>query len=268
MTEEKQGRIDQLVELYEGQFRTPSKCGPQSIREFRNHYLREIPSAELIVSELIEVDLQLSWMQWDKHLANRPESISADEVAAEFARIPRLEDYAFLVGSPPANTEPWRTIAKCEMEARYAWGDAIGPVWYMSQFGIQLKADDYFEPSFVHCKSEGSDIASSSPRFLLRGRTIIGRQRSRDQCSCFSEELPTGNRIVVASHRDPKISREQLAVQLLNPQYALVTNLSNLNPVMLVSFGLLEPRQSQVVKFDFSIRLPGRRLYFASSSSS
>ncbi len=262
MSETKRFDAEQLVELYERHFRTPTRCGPQSIREFLLHHQVDVATRELLVSDLIEIDLQLSWMQWDKSIGNRIESTSAEVIDTEFEQIPRLDSYASLLGVPPENTQTWRRIAKCEMDARYAWGDAIGPPWYKSQYGIGFQSDSLFEPNVVQCKWENTEAAVSNARYALRGRSIIGRQRSCDRYSSFSEELPTGNRIVVADLRDPKISREQLAVKLLNRKCALVRNLSELNPVMIVANGLLEPQQSQIVKFDFSIRLPGRRLYF------
>lgn len=255
----------QLVELYEVSFRTPKRCGTESIREFLSLFADGASSDIWLICELIEIDLQLSWMLWDKSLESRAEVVNAEVLEAEFQQIPRLSNYKSLLDAQPANKKLWEKIAGCELEARYAWGDAIGPLWYQEQFGIQLRADAYYEPNLIHCKLERSAIDVSIASFPLRGRSIIGRQRSGDHCDFFSEELSTGNRIVIAGRRESKISREQLAVQLLSRKHVLVTNLSELNPVVLVASSSLEPRKSKVLKFDFSIRLPGRCLYFVAS---
>jgi hypothetical protein len=86
-----------------------------------------------------------------------------------------------------------------------------------------------------------------------------------DTSDSFCEELADGNRIIVANKYDTYVSREQLAVQILNSTHAIVTNLSSGNSILIANVGNVQPNQSVVIKFDFVVRLPNRRLHFSTS---
>ena len=214
-----------------------------------------------LLSELIQIDIDRTWMGWNKAVPKLAEEASASEILDAFQRLPRLELYfdQCLTDLPPTQ---FGELANREFRARNSWGDAIGPAHYEHEFGLVVSANRHQEPCLIRCDLDGSSHFRMSEAFPLRGRTILGRQRSRDTKSYMLEELSAGNRIVIAGRAESKISREQLAVQALTPSYALVSNLSSVNPVVMSSGCLVETNTSEIAEFPFSIRLPGRRLHF------
>ncbi len=255
--------IEELSERYE-RFRNASRKGPSSIDDFlvANHVGHADPR---LISELVQIDIQLNWMSWDKQLANLVGRASPEQIHHSLESIPKLHDYKQLVQGQPgtADFSAFQAAAQCEMEARNSWGDAVGLFYYSSKYRLELAADRYHRPICLTYAIDGTSLGRDTPKFELRGRTVIGRQRRKDPLSLFCEQLPLGNRIVVANHADNKISREQLTVQLLNRRYAVVSNLSTLNPVIIANIGTLGSNQSIIMPFDFSVRLPCRRLHFS-----
>ena len=260
MTKPSITNLDAICEQYEA-FRTSLRCGPGSIEEFLGSIEIAQESLPLLVSELAQIDIQLNWMTWDKQLEKRVKERSCQEIETEFLRIPKFSDYASLVGGA-FDSQAISDMAKCEMEARNSWGDAIGPQHY-AKSGIQLATDHHHHPNSLNYIVDGSIVGQNATKFVLRGKTVIGRQRSTDASDLFCEELADGNRIVIANRLEDIISREQLTIQLLSPKFALVTNPSAANSILVANRGQIEPNGSTMLKFDFTIHLPGRRMRFS-----
>jgi hypothetical protein len=257
--------IDLLCEEYE-EFRSVGNVGPESIRCFLDRTHPHAAQDTTLLKELTQIDIQLNWMSWDKSLSAISEASSSTRLLELFMQIPRLRDYIQAFSSLAENgTGCILPLARCELEARSRWGDAIGCAYYLENYGILLEADFPGIPKLVKCMFDGSSIGRSIPCFVLRGRTVLGRQRSRDASDSFCEELIDGNRIVIANKHDTSVSREQLAVQILNSTHAIVTNLSAGNSILIANAGMVQPKQSTVVRFDFVVRLPNRRLHFSAA---
>jgi hypothetical protein len=257
--------IDSLCEEYE-EFRSVDNIGPESIWRFLDRANPNAARDTALLTELVQIDIQLNWMSWDKSLSAISETSSSVTLLGLFLKIPRLRDY---INAFPCLTENGAgcllILARCELESRSRWGDSIGCAYYLQNYGVLLEADFHVSPKLVKCMFDGSSIGRSIPCFVLRGRTVLGRQRTRDASDSFCEELVEGNRIVVANKHDTYVSREQLAVQLLNSTHAIVTNLSAANSIIIANVGTVQPNQSVVVKFEFVVRLPNRRLHFSAS---
>ncbi|MCU0720560.1 MAG: hypothetical protein MUC83_12700 [Pirellula sp.] len=257
--------IDSVCEEYE-EFRGANNVGPDSVRIFLDRIYPNAAHDISLLTELIQIDIQLNWMSWDKSLSAITDSSSSVSVLGQFLQIPRLRNY---IQSFPClaeiGSECLPLLARCELASRGRWGDSIGCAYYLENYGILLEADKQTFPKLVKCMFDGSSIGKGIPCFELRGRTLLGRQRSRDASDSFCEELADGNRIVVANKYDTYISREQLAVQILNSTHAIITNLSSGNSILIANFGTVEPNQSVVIKFDFAVRLPNRRLHFSAT---
>lgn len=260
--------IDELSQQFE-EFRSSDRNGPQAINGFLSGIDEGTRSDPGLVTELVQIDIQLNWMTWDKNIVELVGHTDLNVIRSRFNSIPRLDDYVMLRMGQAGSAEfcAFQSAAQCEMEARNSWGDAIGLFYYNSKYGLELAPDRHHRPNRLICSIDGSSLGRDSPNFSLRGRTVIGRQRQRDPQELFLEQLTEGNRIIIASKLDNRISREQLVVELLNCQYAIVTNLSSQNAVVIANTGTLEPTRSAVLPFDFSIRLPGRRLNLSTSKN-
>lgn len=255
--------IDQLCAVYE-RYRTADRSGPKSVIQFLQEQGHGGNPAPSLISNLVQIDVELNWMAWEKRLPELVENQDLDTVREQFLRIPRLDDYLEIPALKVVSQDQksLEAMARCEMESRNYWGDAIGPVFYHAKYGLNLPPDPDHSPNFVLCYLDGSSIGKEVCKFEFRGKTIIGRQRSTDVRQLFCEESPHGNRIVIASHSERKISREQLLVELLNKRYAIVSNLSAINPVVTVGLGVLSPQRSEILQIPFGLRLPDRRLSF------
>jgi len=255
--------IDQLSEAYET-YRTADRSGPLSVTQFLQQHVRGANPSPSLISELVQIDIELNWVAWEKRLPAMVENLDFDTLRENFLRIPRLDDYLEipLLKVVSQNQPSLEAIARCEMESRNHWGDAIGPAYYLSKYGMRLPRESCHSPNSVFCYFDGSSSENRIFKFEYRGKTIIGRQRSSDIKELFCEELPDGNRIVIASRFEARISREQLRVELLNKRYAIVSNLSSVNPVVTVGLGVLGPKRSEILRIPFGLRLPDRRLSF------
>ena len=261
--------IDQLSEAYET-YRNADRSGPMSVVQFlQEHDHGEKPSS-LLISDLVQIDVELNWMVWGKRLPEMVENLDVDTVREKFLRIPRLDDYLEIPLLKMVSQDPpsFQAMACCEMKSRNYWGDAIGPTYYFAKYGLIVPPDPSHAPNWGFCYFDGSSSRKNTFKFEYRGKTIIGRQRSGDVKGLFCEELTDGNRIAIAGRLESKISRMQLSVELLNTQYAIVSNLSSVNPVVKVGLGVLDPNQSEILRIPFSLRLPNRRLSFTSPGGS
>lgn len=265
--------IDRLCESYE-EFRSPTNNGPKSIENFlsRLHHgsEREQANDPSLLSELIQIDMQLNWMQWERNLGTLVEQSQATIIRQQMAAIPRLPDYTCLIDqeSNPRFMDAIIATAHCEMEARDRWGDAVGPIFYKAKYAIDLSPNSRHEHVSMTCRKKGAGLQSEFPTFTIRGITSIGRRRSHDAEEFSQTELAEGNRIDIAHRSDDLISREQLTVELLSPKYTIVTNRSALNPVLVANAADLAPGQTTILAFNYILKLPRLRLHFLSPSLS
>lgn len=268
MTTIAQATIDSLCEAYE-EFRSPTNNGPKSIEDFLSqlpHGLQpEQTNDPSLLSELVQIDMQLNWMQWEKNLGELVEQGDPANVRQRMASIPRLPHYTRLVKQPfsPCFLNAINATAQCEMEARDRWGDAVGPNFYKVSYGLELSPNLRHENVAMACRKKGAGLRECAT-FTIRGTTNIGRHRSHDAEEPSQRELPEGNRIDIVPQVDDLISREQLLVELLSRKYAIVTNRSTLNPVFVAGAADLAPGDTTILPFNFILKLPRMRLHFMS----
>lgn len=211
-----------------------------------------------LLHELVKISIERNWMAWDKRLPAVADRLTVSEVLDEFQRIPRLDNYQTLFAGTADFESYLNELATCELQCRALWGDAIGTLHY-SDLGIDISCRVSGAQRKLRCVYYNQSRKAASV-FWLRGCSYIGRQRSTDTQECFCSELKDGNRIVIAGRMEAEISRSQLEIQLLNPGYAIVTNLSQINPLHL-NDKLLQPMENMMASFPFAIQLPGRKLY-------
>ena len=244
-------------------------AGPRGLRGFLQQVGLAFHRDQSLLSELIQIDIERTWMSWAKRLRATDGPIPAAELEERFQRLNRLTDYADLTSAGWSDAKFWAEIAQCEVDSRDQWGDAIGPLHYAHHFQLSVSQTKRRHSHRMRCLLEGAKMTDAVEGLPLRGSTKIGRRRRTEDGDETLIESPDGNRIVVATKLETQISREHLAVQLLSPDYAIVKNISHVNPVRIKSDkSMLNPREASALSFPFTLQLAGRQLQFFRSDAS
>ncbi len=237
-----------------------STAGVAGVAEFigTSRHLRQIDPPSLV--RVIQADLEKSWSHWAtsaEELAKQ--SVSSDMLIEEWKRLPRFQNYAALFSGPEALRPFWAQLANCEAVCRDRWGDAIGSPFYEYYFEVTTQGYPRRQRRYLRCEFEHNE-EFSQVLFPLRGRNEIGRQRTKDTEPYFCETNADGNRIVVANRYESEVSREQMTIQLLTPNVAIVFNRSGVNSIRLATDAVLTPGANACTLFPFTVQIPGRKL--------
>lgn len=212
------------------------------------------------VVRVIQVDLEQSWSHWSNFAEEQVrQSISPDLLVEQWKQLPRFQNYAELFNGPEEMCRYWAQLANIEAVCRDRWGDAIGTHFYQHYFEVATNGLARRQRRHVRCEFDHNEDFSQV-LFPLRGRNEIGRQRSRDTEPYFYECNPDGNRIVVANRYESEVSREQLTLQVLTPNVAVIINRSGVNSIRLAANTVLSPGTKACAIFPFTIQIPGRKL--------
>jgi len=219
------------------------------------------PYEKRFLADLITIDIERSWMAWNRWLPTRHTDANPDQVMMVFDFLPTMEAYIELLGDVSPKAGYWNDIAESEYAARHEWGDSIGVEHYRRKFGLELRCDMAKSTHHVRIgwRSRHEGVADTQS-FPLRGRLTIGRRRSCDPIDQRLFEFLDGQRLVVAERTENNISREQLWVQLLNPKLAAICNTGN-SP-MEFSKNLLPSNKKTLAEFPFTIEIDGKKLFF------
>lgn len=250
-------QIDEICESFESQW-TKELAGSAGIQKFLASSGLHQVYAPGMLADLVKISCERSWMSWDKRLPTLVTRSTPTELLDEFHRIPRINDYRSLFQASDF-ASALNALANDESHCRDLWGDAIGSGYYQQALNAHVPATIPTKSRYVRCHFDYQSRATEN-NFRIRGCTLLGRRRSTDSSDLLCDELCDGNRIVIASRLEAEISRVQLSIQLLHPSYALLTNLSQVNPIKCQD-RLLEPAQVVAVQFPFVVRLTGRTLY-------
>lgn len=253
--------VDALYEQFEEAWR-PESAGPQGVAAFLDECQLGQPRDPEILCDLVEIDIERTWMAWARRLEdvdladNAAELLQVQQAIAGFAAYRSL--FADAAGFDAVKTR----LANCESRCREQWGDALGEYHYRELYGICVDVNSDFQPRQVRCVLD-RERAADSQVFSLRGLNTFGRRRSYDAADYLSQQTVTGSRTVIAEFTLTSISREHFFVQLLTRDLAVVGHTCKVNPLRLPGRGTLAYKESLLVRFPFSIRLPGRTLRFS-----
>lgn len=233
--------------------------------------------AELL-ADLIGIDIERSWQWWKKEVqrtweAGRaartlPKPTVVPELLMRFAELPGMEDYDQLTQSFSLSRDTRRKIAQSECDARYHYGDSIGPPYFASRFGLEVEPPTDYSVVLVSRTLLPTEAEPDPRDYFLRGRSILGRQRSVDPTPRVCEERTLGNRLAIAPRWENIISREHLAIQLLSPDYAILTNISSKNNVEILGTDtevrrrVLKPTESLLLDFPFVTEIGNVQTHF------
>ena len=253
--------IDVLSEKFEScwDFET---AGPVGILNFLAAEELELQVDQRLAVVLIQVDIERSWMAWSNHVEKKGKETNPTQLIEQLSQMPSIDKYSSLYRSQSEFMDSLDELANCEFACRSQWGDSIGSRYYEHHFDISIKVPSQAKLRHLACEFDPS-LRNANVAFPLNGKNAIGRQRSTDKFTLFAEQLPDGNRIVIADRLEAEISRNQLEVRLLTHKYAIATNVSIVNPVLLSDYTKLQPSECRLLSIPFSVGLSGRRLVFS-----
>lgn len=216
--------------------------------------------------DLVQIDIERSWMHWAKRLADTWESAPCDEILEQFLAIPGMEQYATFHPDGIQDSAFWREIAQTEMSSRSEWGDAIGPLHYKHHWDLSLSAREYRPVILARCIPQDAAPDCGPKTYPIRGNSYLGRQRSTQSDGERLSELPDGSHIAIAGREEARISRSHVQIQVLHPRFVVVSNNSKINAVGIPRSDTdLQPGKSVVVRVPFSLQFPGRIMQFDSA---
>jgi hypothetical protein len=255
--------FDAFEELFENRW-NPNTFGADSVLSFLQETVHPDDASgenyNCLISSLVQIDIGRWWMHWEKKANSAVQlATAAEDLLEQFSQRATLEKYLQLLPAIEDN-EFWRELIEFEVTTRHQWGDQIGACYFNSRFGTQFNDPKRTPEIVLRCDLAEASVGHASPKFPLRGCTLIGRQRSFDACTSLVEHKIDGNRIVIAARDELEISREQLTIQLLCPSVAVVQNTSQKNAILLSPNRLLNCQERAVVKLPFTVQLYGRKL--------
>lgn len=261
--------VDKIFDGFEDYCSEKSVIGPKELAMFLNTF----PGADHIgvdnALELAKVALERSWMKWPERLEQQAESCTPERIMEHFQALPRSSDFLSLDLFAEIKERPKQELVASEYRLRAIFGDNLHIDAYKEKYGLSL---DPIKAKLTPMVKNGSSEFLAK-RIILHGQCEFGRQRSFEPDHIDLHLSSTGCRVIVAPRNDVRVSRRQLNVQVLNPEYAFVHNTSNINglgikrsrfgdTVMHDETEMLAPNESKVFRFPFSILVPSRCLLF------
>lgn len=255
-------QIDNICERFELHWDLENS-GPVYLCQFMESNGLQRPYDRRLLIALITVDIERNWLSWDEYVNRQSNTEVLGSLLERFHALPTLQRYKQALEITSTNDPDWLDLILSEAIARAHWGDAIGPAYFRHHFDTDVPDNACCPRHRLRVYSVCSmDSLEPTIEVPLRGLVRIGRQRSTDCLGVGWEELPEGNRVIVADKFERTISREQLTVQILNPQLAVIHNCSSSPTMGGLSDSALESGQSRLVSFPFIVKLPGRKLVF------
>ena len=129
MTQIANSEIEDLCERFDSEW-SRETCDDSGILRFLSQSAVAHPCHPRLLSELVKISIERSWMTWDKRLPSMVEGMKYRDVLAEFMKIPRLDTYQSLFASLEDFESCLRELVMGELLCRDLWGDAIGIAHY------------------------------------------------------------------------------------------------------------------------------------------
>lgn len=242
--------LDELCEEYEDSWKRTEVELISRIRQFLEPRALPQERQSHAFKAIAEIDVERDWLWWRKWLNREAGDRPVPALLAEFSRNTRIEhccEAAKHFGVAPTMLSQLSLI---ECRARAAWGDNPHRNEY-------AQLEDFVEewPAARHRATLRHAQASQSRDVPLHGLTEFGRQRSSELTGQSCTFGPPANRISIADRDDARFSRQQFLVQILSPEYALVTNLSQIHTLLFTDGRQLRHQHPAAILFPFQIQL-------------
>ncbi len=247
--------MDTLIDRFEEESEDKAIVGPADVERFLEALDEDVPSDPTFIFELSKIALELSWMRWPERLNCFAEKLSPEDVFQKLRNLPTAQDFF------PLFTNDVRArvdaLAESEFRLRSTYGDCIPAEHYAATYSTTICT-----PMTRNLRRVTSDFRSASLNATLHGLCLFGRQRSTDPDDLQVEKRPEGRRIIIAPRRENRVSRNQMSLQLLSPDFAILQNTSTTNKLALEHREMLDLGEKRLVRFPFVITLPHQRLNF------
>ena len=251
--------LDAQCELFEGNW-TVDRSGPDAVIEFALKSLQPTDSRlPLLLGPLIEVDIDRVWMDWRTKVSKQNQQHSPAEWIDQLASVPKLGDYLAAIASRNVDFSATESLLRKEYGARQAWGDA--PRWDVVASPCPKWSKLAGKPACHRVEIQSMEFPI--PRgFDLCGLTEFGRQRTTDDQSGVIVHYTDVSRVIVANRADSTISRRQFSLQILSTNHAVLTNLSQTNPLPINGATTLAFEDASVIQLPFALRFQDLSLRF------
>lgn len=242
--------LDELCEEYEAKWKRFDSGLPSRLRNFLAPWELARTQLSAAVPALAEIDVERDWIWWRKWLKREADRRTVAELLVEFARNTRLVHFhaaAKDLGVPESALANSHVV---ELRARSIWGDSP----HRNEYSTTPR-NMTSPPLPRHHATIQPTNGSFTKSYPLHGLTEFGRQRSQESSAEGAIFGPTINRIVLSGKENARYSRTQFRVQILSPEYAVVSNESLAHPLHFADGKQLLHQHSSTVRFPFQIHV-------------
>lgn len=225
--------------------------------------LRESVSNEIHAIQWMRAEIERSWMVWRDWLDDNLMHSTVPQILERRGQIACLADYLSQLQLSGNVVQSHPDLIQTECSSRDAWGDAMGESYYIAKYGITPIRDQNRTVRSMTVVPTDSRSASSEVVLPIEGITEFGRQHATEPNPFQRVTSDDCNRIVIADRLNALVSRRYFSLQLLSPNYAVLTNLSTARRLSLGPRLSLVPGESAVAIFPFSVDLADVQLLFA-----
>lgn len=231
--------------------------GPADVWQFMATLPEEPLSDPEFVLELSRVALELSWMRWPERLKQLSSKLDPNDLIEKLASVPRARDFFSLLKTKGVSPSHYNELVESEYRLRSTHGDNMPAEYFAMEYGTIVTSQ-----KFEKTKTVTSDFRNSYLKAELQGLCSFGRQRSADPDDLQVEQRPDGKRIIIAPRLENRVSRNQMSLQLLSHELAILHNTSSTNKLRIAPHELLGIGEKKLIRFPFVIIFPHQRFSF------
>ena len=230
-----------------------------SADRFRQLWLghSEIPDNN-ILARAIAIHCQHCWHQWGKFIELATDDRPAQYFIETLNRIPRLNDYLDAFNLSPKFLKQQHGLVEQEYYYRNHYGDGVAAEYYEIKYGIQVTPI----PSITKLKFQpnANQPSPQSHQFDFVGEISIGRQRRGEPQPTYLTSSNLHQRLIIARRDENLVSRYQMMLQRLSPNFVAITNTSEQLPLRCQS-RQIPPGEQRLIKLPAVISIVMGEVY-------
>jgi len=211
-----------------------------------------------ILARAIAIHCQHCWHQWGKFIELATDDRPAQYFIDSLSRIPRLNDYLDAFNLSPKFLKHHHGLVEQEYYYRNHYGDGVAAEYYEIKYGIQVPPI----PSITKLKfhPNANQPSPQYHQFDFVGEISIGRQRRGEPQPTYLTSSNLHQRLIIARRDENLVSRYQMMLQRLSPNFVAVTNTSEQLPLRCQS-RQIPPGEQRLVKLPAVISIVMGEVY-------